>query len=161
MKKRILCYIGWDVIFFLILFISVMLEKKYRAYFVRYQLNITLYAWLYVLCIVIMGAALSLFLYWSRRTHFRLKDAICEFIFVGIPSFVVATAIALPASLAAIINKNTLYYSPFFFQLLTSKYSIMMGSLLFGIELVVLIIRIIEFRTIPNQESLKEIQTDR
>jgi len=138
-----------------------MLEKKYKAYFLRLQLNMTLYAWLCVLCIVVMGVAISLFLHWSGKFHFRLKDVICEFVFVGIPSFYLATAIALPASLAGIIGMNTLYYSPFFFQLLTNQYSIIMGSLLFGIELVALILRVIEIRKIPLQEGSKEIQNDK
>lgn len=159
MKKQIAFYIGWDIVFFLLMYFNFWLNATALEALTK---SPTLcYQWLFVVLFIIIGMWMSFLMLIGRKFTLTKKLAIAEFIIVGLLAFYLATYAILPLSIVRMVNWETFSYPYIFFEILNSNLPIIAGGILLGYEIFTLIIRLVNFKRtkteIGSSNSLNEM----
>ena len=155
MKKQVGFYILWDVLLFLALYIhyeaTVWSKQLTQAsgYDIRYDLLAML------LLPIILGGLIALLVVMSNRFEQTKKNAIAEFLTIGIVTLYIGIATFAPIFLLHWSNGPIPLFGPYWLVLGTAATPV--GCLLFGYELVLLFTRL---HRIKSNKSELEHKSD-
>lgn len=146
MKKQIAFYIGWDIVFIGQMYIYSKLNIMLRSIAKRsMELNGSL--WFQVGWLIIVGGLISILAYKGSKYQVDKKSAALELAIIGIPATYMSMSIAIPYSLATLLEGNLSFRIPFW--IVSSTTPMMIGSILLGYEIFVFLTRIVKT---PNIE---------
>jgi len=159
MKKQIAFYIGWDVIFIVFLRFydyKEIWELNYirKNYTNAYTINFLSGILMELGLLFMIGVIICLLVYISFQFKFTRKLAILEFVIIGITSFQLATLMVI--SYLGHINvlehfpENLPPWSYWLYYSSSTQTYVTIGSILFGYELIIFIIRMIKCKQIKN-----------
>ena len=148
MKKRIVFYIGWDVVCMIYIYVYSLIGIRMRAYTSK-TWDFTSSLWLQPVLLIILGGIIGWLVFVSSRYQFTVKLALLEFAIIGIPAFYLATILAMPYLVCSIMGYEEIqYYTPWI--LIHSPTPMIIGSIVFGYELFSFIIRVVKCKQIKN-----------
>lgn len=154
MKKQIAFYIGWDIVFVLMLYAYTFIELGGKRLFYRMEHGTTAYLWGTTGLIMLIGVMIFLLVHISGKFCFTKKLAVCEFVIVGIPAFYIAAIMAVTYSLTH-FTEEAIFCIPIWYYY--STISMVAGGILFGYEMGIFITRMIGFhRTKADLSELKD-----
>ena len=150
MKKQIIFYIIWDVLFIIFVYAYSILSRSVEHSFYRWATQLFFLA--QIILPLIIGIFFSCLVLVSTRYDFTLKLAVIELVFVGGLSLYLATTLVLPA----FISNMTGGSAPRFLTLwwmtdITVPMTV--GSILLGYELVMFIARMNRCRKVNQTDE--------
>ena len=140
MRKQVIFYIVWDVVFCLLLFaICNMNQGIQKAYFRMEHM----YATPVFLTVsrMMVGALICWLVFVTWKYERTRKSAVEEFVLVGVPSFYLASIFFLYFS-PVFVNMGLLRLVPRW--MLYDTTAITLGSILFGYELCIFVVRMVK-----------------
>ncbi len=148
MKKRIVFYIGWDVLFVIYIYLYSAIGIRIREYSSKTFDNLPI-VFLQPLLLIIAGAIIGWLIFVSNRYQFTIKQALLELVIIGIPALYLATILATPYLICLVTGYQEIrYYTPL--MLSNSTTPIIIGSIVFGYELFIFMIRIIKCKQVKK-----------
>lgn len=147
MKKRIIFYICWDVLFIIFLYIYYNINSWAEYYYYR-QVHFYPVILAHFILPIIIGGFISWLVVLSSQYQFTRKLAVLELAIIGGLAFYLVTVLVLPSLVAFITGENILRLAPAW--LYNSSDPRIIGSILFGYELFIFIIRMVNIKQIKN-----------
>lgn len=141
MKKRILYYIGWDVSIGIFIYLYYLFGLWLQAYKIK-NLSFTSLIIVKPFLLIPIGVLFALLMFMSNKYQVSRKQAVLEFILIGIPSLYLTTILEMSYFVYLVLGLNIPFYSPANRWLYTNSVSTVVGGIIFGYELVVLIKRL-------------------
>lgn len=142
MKKQVVFYVVWDVLFFFYLFLFSTVSHQLKLYVNRtmetFPLIGSTYIWL-----LFIGGFFAWLVYTSHHYPLTKKSAVLELILVGLPAFYLSSYF-LPFIIQTISGMNIPWFYPFW--LARTSVPMSFGVVLFGYELFIFAIRLIKVR---------------
>ena len=155
MSKRIFVYIGLDVLVALLIYAYMAIEFWIHAY-KKVNLSVSPVILVRPILLIIIGISFALLVLISNAFQVNRKQAILEFIIIGIPAFYLATIVEMSYVVYFILRLNIPLYAPANSWLFTTSVPTAIGSIFFGYELFMLIIRIVRCKRTKNNLSEAE-----
>ncbi len=153
MKTQIIFYIGWDILFIGQLYLFSRFDRMILIFAKRsMEFNYTL--WFQIGWMIIIGGILTILVYKGKQFQERRKSAILELIVIGIPTAYIATAIAIPYSLASLAGENISCYVPFWLSYSTTAR--LASGIVLGYEIFIFFMRI----TKKQNDDISEIHQE-
>ncbi|MDD4564522.1 MAG: hypothetical protein PHE79_03485 [Eubacteriales bacterium] len=148
MKKRIIFYIGWDIVFIAYIYVYSLIGIRMREY-TNKTWDFTSSLWLQAVLLIILGGIIGWLVFVSSRYQFTIKLAFLELAMIGIPAFYLATILSMPCLICFIMGYQEIqYYTPWI--LIHSQIPVIIGSIVFGYELFSFIIRVVKCKQMKN-----------
>ena len=110
--------------------------------------------WFQIGWMIINGGILTILVYKGSQFQERRKSAILELIIIGIPAAYIATAMAIPYSLASLAGEDISFYIPYW--LIRSTTARMAAGIVLGYEIFIFIRRISK----KQNDDISEIHQD-
>ena len=145
MKKKISFYIIWNISFLLSLYIyylgSIWIEDLVMRSLCLFDCTLIVT----ILLSMLIGAIFSILIIISSRYEMTKKIAVAEFLIVGLPAFYISSFVYISFLVMRILHMQTVYiHTPIW--LVHDNTPMVIGSLLFGYEVTVFIVRIIRLK---------------
>lgn len=146
MKKQIAFYFGWDIVFILFIYAYSSINRVIKDYTAK-TLDVYPAIWIPIVLIILAGTIFAALVYISHKFKYTKKLSIYEFLIIGIPTFYIATAVAIPTLVSSLtVVGNIPYPTPTW--LLLSSTPMIIGCIIFGYQLFMFIVRMIKFRSV-------------
>ncbi len=158
MKRRLAFYVAWDLIFYLSLFVLVNYRNwAQRAYFKWIDHN---YQWIWLGAIVLMmivGVLICWLVFVTGKYEYTRKTAAIEFVMVGGFAFYLATMIIFYFMMPMLIDGTFPRLIPGWVMHDENSIVMTLGSILFGYELCIFIIRMVK---LSKKAKMAETETE-
>ena len=156
MKKQLAFYVVWDLVFYLSLFMLVHYRNwAQRAYFKWNDYN---YLWIWLGSIVVMmivGVLICWLVFVTSQYEYTRRTAALEFAIVGGFAFYLATWLFLYFMIPNLFDGYIPHMKLGWLSLDENSIVMTLGSILFGYELCIFIIRMFK---LSNKEKLIETE---
>lgn len=155
MKKKILFYVGWDIVFLCSLYAYSQLSLKINAY-TKQALDFTAYLWIQPLCMILLGGILALLIHQGRKYQTDRKSAVLELLIVGLPALYAATPFI---AMFWVPNVWGIMFPYSIYQWLMYSFTVSsIAGVLLGYELFIFIFRM--FSLHKKDKAIEEVPSD-
>jgi len=155
MKKQIIFFILWDAVFFTFLYLTCRIESSVLGGY--YKMN---HPHLAFYIPVILRIAAGAFLCWlalaAMKYESSIKSAVLEFVIIGGPAFYLATYVISYFFIPAALPEYLRFIRPHWIMMDRNMITITLGSILFGYELLIFIVRMVSLRKRSKTSEPKE-----
>ena len=150
MKKQIAFYVVWDLFIFTFFyaFSSAIYTAKLHA---GRTMESFPSIWVSLFGLILCGALIALYVFLSGRFPLTVRSSILEFVFVGVPALYLGTGYFILFMLTGIGIDNVRLYLPLFQY--RDGIPMYIGCLLFGYELLTLVMRLVRIRKTRKETS--------
>jgi uncharacterized membrane protein YedE/YeeE len=158
MKKRIIFFILWDVVFIIFLYLTCRVENAVLDGY--YRMNNPYPAFFVLVVLRIAAGALICWLALvSMKYEISIKSAVLEFVIIGGLAFYLATFVISYFFIPVVLPEYLRFLRPSWIMMDRNMVTITLGAVLFGYELLMFIYRMVSFRkksklSEPKQESI-------
>lgn len=152
MKKQIIFYVAWEVLFWVALYGLVTGSYMMKVYVGR-TMNSFPVLWANIGLLVLLGGVLCLLVFVSGRFQHTIRSAVAEFVLIGIPALYIATAFLIVGLFYGMGVANIHMTVPWLYR---TELPMEIGSILFGYELFLLIARILQLRKAAKPVATEE-----
>ncbi len=141
MRKRFIFCIGWDIFIVLMLYFYNTLAVWLKTYKIE---NFSTYPFVVAkpLLLILIGVAFGVLVFSGKDEKLTGKQAILEFVMIGIPAFYFTTILEMSYFIYFVLKWNITIYSPTNSWLYFNSVPSAVGGVIFGYELLALIIRL-------------------
>ncbi|MDD4564057.1 MAG: hypothetical protein PHE79_01010 [Eubacteriales bacterium] len=143
MRKQVIFYIVWDVLLYLMLFAICNIGNWMQKAYFRMEYSFAAGPLFLIVSWMTVGALIGWLVFVTSKYEHTRKSAVLEFVVVGGFSLYLASIFFLYFS-PVFVNMGLLNLVPRW--MLLDKTTIILGSILFGYELCIFIIRMVKCR---------------
>ena len=147
MKKAIVMYIAWDIIF-VSFFFAYSFVVQWELFHLSGTPNVLIRIFIPAVLSVLAGILICWLIHVSRKFEFTIKLAVLEFVIIGIPALLISLAMSMSFYAVYILYEGP-KNMPLVFHILLSESPILCNTagIVAGYELFMIIARIIKSRT--------------